>query len=106
MKTKSTLFFFAFVLWVNINTVNAQVNVQDSLVLVDLYKSTNGPSWVEQTNWLTINPVSTWFGITVTGTRVTGIAFSENGMNGTIPSSIGNLTKLTVLSMVYNDLKG
>src|SRR4051812_38413573 len=84
MKTKFTLFFFAFALCVS--TVNAQVNVQDSLALVDLYNSTNGPSWVEQTNWLTINPVSTWFGITVTGTRVTGIAFSENGMNGTIPS--------------------
>jgi hypothetical protein len=28
-------------------------NVNDSLALVDLYNSTNGPSWTIHNNWLT-----------------------------------------------------
>jgi hypothetical protein len=53
MKTKSTLFFLAFGICVNIHTTHAQVNVQDSLALVDLYNNTNGVDWVDHTNWLT-----------------------------------------------------
>ncbi|MBX2922196.1 MAG: hypothetical protein KF746_08395 [Chitinophagaceae bacterium] len=41
----------------------AQVNVQDSLALVDLYNSTDGPDWVQNANWLA-GPVSTWHGVT------------------------------------------
>src|SRR4029079_4557477 len=65
MKTKSILFFFAFVLCSNINTANAQVNKQDSLALVDLYNSTDGANWNDHTNWLTSKPVLKWYGITV-----------------------------------------
>lgn len=45
------------------NSANAQINVNDSLALVDLYNSTNGPNWNDHTNWLTSAPVSTWYGI-------------------------------------------
>ena len=91
MKTKSTIFFLAFAFCANINTTHAQVNVQDSLALVDLYNSTDGPHWLHHGNWLTSNPVSKWDGITVTNTRVTFIYLSDYGLNGTIPSSIGIL---------------
>ena len=40
------------------SVINAQVNVNDSLALVDLYNSTNGPNWMRNTNWLTEAPVS------------------------------------------------
>ncbi len=73
MKTKSTLFCLVFALCANINTSHAQVNVQDSLALVDLYNSTNGPNWNNHTNWLTKNPVSTWYGVTIKNKRVTQI---------------------------------
>jgi hypothetical protein len=47
MKTKSTLFSLVFALCANTSiTVYAQaVNKQDSLALVDLYNSTDGPHW-------------------------------------------------------------
>ena len=80
-----------FALCVNINTANGQVNKQDSLALVDLYNSTNGPNWYNQKNWLTKNPVSTWYGITVTNNRVTDIYINGNNLTGSIPYSIGNL---------------
>ena len=48
----------------------AQVLESDSLALVALYNSTDGSNWTNNTNWLTGN-VDTWFGVTVSGNRVT-----------------------------------
>src|SRR5207237_1096772 len=76
-----------------------------SLALVDLYNSTNGPGWYRNTNWLTTNPVSTWYGITVIGTRVKSIFFNQNQLSGSIPSSIGNLGKLDRLSITNCHLR-
>ena len=104
MKPKSLLFYFAFALGTNVYTTNGQVNEQDSLAVVNLYNSTKGPNWNNHTNWLTHSPVSTWYGITVTNKRVTEIALQFNGLNGSIPVSIGDLTKLTFLSLVGSRL--
>src|SRR6266542_1586930 len=107
MKTKSTLFCLVFALCVNINTSNAQVNQQDSLALVDLYNSTGGPNWVNHTNWLTSNPVSTWYGIiSVSNGRVIHINLETNNLTGQLPSSIGNLQKLGTLRLAVNQLSG
>ncbi len=94
--------------------VNAQVLVSDSLALVALYNATNGPGWTNRTNWINPNRlVSTWYGITVTGNRVTQInmnptnpAFTGNNLVGTIPPEIGNLTALTSLDLAYNKISG
>src|SRR4051812_6023454 len=106
MKPKSTFLFLAIALFANINIGNAQVNVQDSLALVDLYNNTNGQNLFCNRNWLTKNPVSTWCGINVTGIRVTGIDLGTNNLNGSIPSSIGNLIKLSGLFLYNNPLSG
>src|SRR4051812_34772405 len=75
-------------------TVYAQaVNKQDSLALVDFYNSTNGPQWNHNDNWLK-GAVTSWYGVTVTGTRVTAINIGSNNLNGKIPASIGNLSNL------------
>ncbi|MGI8950486.1 MAG: hypothetical protein ACR2FN_02765 [Chitinophagaceae bacterium] len=84
----------------------AQVNVQDSLALVDLYDSTNGQNWTNQTNWLTSAPVSTWYGVTTISGRVSDIHLADNKLNGYIPSSLHNLHNLIVLVLVYNHLTG
>ena len=77
----------------------------DSLALVDLFNSTNGPGWNNHTNWLT-GPVSTWYGITIDTNRVTGIYLVSNNLTGTIPNSIGNLSKLNTLDLSNNQLNG
>ena len=46
-----------------------QVLEVDSLALVALYDSTDGPDWVDAATWLN-GPVSTWEGVTVIGNRV------------------------------------
>ncbi len=87
-------------------TIKAQVNRIDSLTLVDLYNSTNGPDWNIAMNWLTEKPVSTWYGITLTGTRVTYIRLVANSLQHQIPATISNLTALESLDLGTNHLSG
>lgn len=108
MKTVFTKFYHIILLTTLVlipNIVSAQVDVQDSLALVDLYNSTNGPNWTNHINWLN-GPVSTWNGITVTNSRVTGINLYFNNLSGNIPNTIGNLTNLQYLSLGENKLIG
>ncbi len=84
--------------------LQAQVDVQDSLTLVDIYNSTGGPNWTNHTNWLTANPVSTWYGVTVTEKRVTALDLSANNLTGKIPKLSG-LDKLSTLDIAINPLK-
>ncbi len=79
----------------------------DSLALVDLYNNTNGPEWTISTNWLEEGqPIDTWYGITVTGDRVTRINLIQNSLTGSISDSIGLLTNLRTLSLSFNQLTG
>ncbi|UCG28606.1 MAG: immunoglobulin domain-containing protein, partial [Bacteroidales bacterium] len=78
---------------------------QDSLALVALYNSTDGANWTDKTNWLT-GDVSTWYGITVTNDRVTGVDLWDNGLTGTLPPEIGNLSDLMILKLSTNQLTG
>jgi Leucine-rich repeat (LRR) protein len=80
--------------------------LQDSLALVDLYNSTNGANWTNNTNWLSSEPVSNWFGVTVADARVTVLELSNNNLAGTLPATIGNLTGLANLRLNDNHLSG
>ncbi|MCF8359092.1 MAG: T9SS type A sorting domain-containing protein [Prolixibacteraceae bacterium] len=75
----------------------------DSLALVALYHSTNGASWDDNTNWLT-GPLSTWYGVTVRGGRVTKIWMERNNVTGQLPTEIGDLTALDSLNLGNNDI--
>ena len=84
----------------------AQVNQQDSLALVAIYNATEGEQWKRKAKWLSSNPVSDWFGITVTGNRVSGLSLSDNNLSGKLPDVLGNLTALTNLDLSINRLTG
>jgi Leucine-rich repeat (LRR) protein len=86
--------------------VFGQVAVQDSLALVDLYNSTNGTDWTNNTNWLSAQPVRTWAGVQVKSNRVTAIYADDNNMVGSLPSSIGNLSNIDTLALYGNQLSG
>ena len=72
-----------------------------------LHAATAGDEWEEKARWCTRAPVREWHGVT-TDERglVTEIELKHNGLSGTLPSSIGNLMKLTVLNLANNKLEG
>ena len=86
--------------------VKGQINLTDSLALVDLYNATNGNGWINKTNWLTTQPVVTWYGITVSGNRIYTINLNSNNLSGFLPSTIGNLTGLQSLQLDVNAISG
>ena len=107
MKTKVLLFsvcFLAATCFTQKSKAQA-TDTGDSLALVDLYNSTNGSNWYRQNNWLT-GPVSTWYNVTVRNGRVTSLIGAGNNLVGTIPASIGNLTRLSYLDLRWDSLSG
>jgi hypothetical protein len=82
------------------------VNQQDSLALVDLYNSTNGPGWINHTNWLTPAPLSSWYGIILAGGYARIISLKGNRLAGSLPSSLGNLPKVNIMDLSFNQLTG
>ncbi len=83
----------------------AQVNQQDSLTLVELYNATNGSGWDNSSNWLE-GPVDTWYGIGLVNDRVDTVLLSNNGLVGSIPTGIGMLSSLKILSLQNLGLSG
>ena len=79
----------------------------DEAALAALYHATDGPNWATVTNWLTDAPLSQWHGVTVNRNgRVTGLNLAQNGLRGTLPPELGNLSELQSLVMSGNDLTG
>ena len=108
MNYKKNIHWLCFgftILFCTNQTTSAQVVEQDSLALVALYDSTDGANWTNNENWLT-GIVSTWFGITVLGDRVSKVELENNNLVGIIPAEIGNLTNLTELNLTNNQLTG
>lgn len=107
MKKIQLFIFVSIVFFLASFTVTAQgVTEQDSLALVDLYNSTNGAGWSNNTNWLSSSTVALWHGVTVTDGRVTALNLNGNGLNGNFPESITSITGLTQLSLSNNNLTG
>ena len=71
-----------------------------------LYKATDGDNWTDNTHWLSDKPLGEWFGVTTDDGRVTHLELAENGLSGTLPSSLGDLAYLEVLTLFRNDLSG
>ena len=79
----------------------------DTAALAALYDATDGANWTTGTHWKTDASLSSWHGVTTDGAgRVTALDLDDNGLNGTLPAALGDLTALTVLSLEDNALSG
>ena len=86
----------------------AQAQAQtDRDILVDLYNATDGPNWLNNTNWLSDEPLSEWYGVTTDGSgRVTWVDLPSNRLSGEIPAELGGLSNLEELFLGDNRLTG
>ncbi len=93
------LVFFAF-------DSSAQCDRQrDSLALVALYNSTDGPNWVS--SWDLSEALNYWHGVTLNSSGcVEKIELSFNSLEGMIPEEIGNLEELVHLDLNTNYISG
>ena len=99
-------------------TAEIIVENPDRSALVALYEATNGPSWVDNTNWLTDAPLWEWYGVRIDAFgRVAWLELRgryhpdalrsiPHGLSGSIPPEIGKLAHLEHLSLDGNDLSG
>jgi Leucine-rich repeat (LRR) protein len=79
--------------------------VTDSVSLVAFYDSTSGAGWTTKTNWKT-GTLDTWFGVTLSGGRVSSLVLNSNNLDGTLPPGLGNLTHLSILQLQNNLIDG
>ncbi len=77
----------------------------DSIALVDLYESTDGDNWSNNSNWLSGN-INTWNGVGVATSRVVSVDLSGNGLSGDLTASFDKLQNLQVLNLSDNELSG
>lgn len=105
-NSTQTLLFTLALLVVSIPYVFAQNRQQDSLALVALYNTTDGPNWSVNTNWLqTGTTINQWYGVTVSGNRVVKLNLNNINLVGTLPAALGQLP-LTHLYVQDNHLSG
>ena len=79
----------------------------DRAALIALYHATDGPNWIDSTNWLSDAPLGEWYGVTTDQDgRVTDLTLPTNGLAGRLPIALGTLTELTVLGLERNRLSG
>ena len=81
--------------------------LSDREILEILYHATDGPNWTSSSNWLTDAPLADWYGVrTDASGRVVTLWLYQNGLSGSIPPELGNLTNLKRLGLIWSDLTG
>ena len=89
--------------------------IMQRYALVTLYYATNGNNWTNTSQWLSKEPVCSWYGISCsisfdddknTPFYVTKVILKENNLSNEIPWEMKALTNLTDFSLLKNTLSG
>ena len=98
-----------FVAWLEQaeNARGSYCNESDRTVLESLYDATAGTGWIESAGWSSKSTIGEWHGVTADSLgRVTTLDLTSNGLSGTLPRSLGELTQMSVLRLGGNALAG
>jgi PKD repeat protein len=85
-----------------------QPDAEEFLILKEFYEKTGGKKWKKSTNWLkgsTSADFSNWYGVKVVNGDVAEIVLERNKLDGSVPSSLYKLTRLSNVSLSGNSLK-
>jgi len=108
MKTLTSIYKSILVLtllvFCSLTGLAQTVPAEEKNALIALYNATDGANWTNTTNWLSANPVGTWYGVTVANGHVTAIDFSSAGnkLNGSLPVELGDLNFLEIFNVSAN----
>ena len=83
------------------------ISDEEYQVLMDLYNSTDGENW--NNKWDVGNNdlhLRMWYGVVIEDGHIIKLDLQNNNLNGTLPSSLSNLTELRQLSFYNNSLSG
>ena len=83
-----------------------QIAVWDCRALVALFESTDGANWKEDPGWLERQDPCSWYGVTCDDGHVTELVLYGNGLSGSLPVELKDLTHLRVIRMYNNQLSG
>ena len=87
--------------------VTVRIPSPDREILISLYHATGGADWTNSTNWLSEEHIDEWYGVNTDGEgRVTYLNLGSNGLLGTLPSELVQLSGLRGLSLENNLLTG
>ena len=92
-------------LLVQVNAAAQGGNVEgDRAALEALYHAMDGPNWLRRGNWLTDQPLDSWYGVVTERRegRVDSLQLNFNRLAGPIPPEFGNLTRLQELVLSNN----
>ena len=89
------------------SSIGAATAERDALVAQ--YHAAGGPEWTDTTNWLSDQPLETWYGVETANDRVSKLDLcgpDGNNLRGTIAPELGRLTGATDLRLSNNYLAG
>ncbi|OAD23793.1 Na-Ca exchanger/integrin-beta4 domain protein [Candidatus Thiomargarita nelsonii] len=87
-------------------TTVTEISLEECQALVEIYNSTNGDLWNNNTGWNVTNTPCSWYGIQCSDGHITRVYLQYNQLSGTLPQEIENLSYLEVLNIRNNDLCG
>jgi len=116
MEKKYILIVLVFVFIQFTGFIHGAIPASERAALIALYSGTNGENWKNKSGWKT-PPLHTdgfampgtegsWYGVTVSTDQLIGINLDNNGLSGSIPSELANLSKLSSLILHSNQLSG
>ena len=90
-----------------ISNLSFAIPAAEREALITFYNSTGGNQWTSNNGWLgAVGTECSWFGITCIEDDVTVIELENNGLTGSIPSELGQLSQLLALELDFNQLTG
>ena len=97
-------YFTIFLLLTFFSAAQAQISNKEKSALIDLYKYTDGDSWVN--SWSLKTPVEQWYGVHIENNHVVRIELPKNNLQGNLPYTLKKLENLEVLNLAFNKITG